>query len=479
MDIEGQVVHWLGQQGVPAYLVGGRVRDRLLKRPLYDLDVAVDGDGLAMARRLANRFGGAYFPLDEARSTGRAILQREDGQRLVVDVARFRGADLDADLADRDFTVNALAADVHAPDQVIDRHDGLADLAAGIIRPVSDASIRNDPLRALRAVRLAAQLDFALAPETERLIRRDGKGLAQEAGERIRDELALLLAMSDAASYLARLDDLGLLTLILPELEPLRDLVQPPPHYLNGLSHSLETVRGLEMIVREQKEASDPGLAALAPLAGRMRDHVAQMMSDRRPRLVVLKLAALLHDTGKPETHAVDDKGRMRTIGHDKAGVQHTGDALRRLRLSRAEVRLGETVVRHHMRPLLLANEVSVSSRAIYRFFRDTGDAGVDILLHALADHRATYAPEADDDRWPHLVDLVARMLAAYWERQAEQVYPPPLIDGHDLLREFELQPGPLVGELLEAVREAQVGGDVRTREEALALVRASLARKA
>jgi hypothetical protein len=131
------------------------------------------------------------------------------------------------------------------------------------------------------------------------------------------------------------------------------------------------------------------------------------------------------------------------------------------------------------MRPLLLANEVSVSSRAIYRFFRDTGDAGVDILLHALADHRATYAPEADDDRWPHLVDLVARMLAAYWERQAEQVDPPPLIDGHDLLREFELQPGPLVGELLEAVREAQVGGDVRTREEALALVRASLARKA
>jgi putative nucleotidyltransferase with HDIG domain len=428
---------------------------------------------------LANHFGGAYFPLDEARSTGRAILRREDGQRLVVDVARFRGPDLDADLADRDFTINALAADVHALEQVVDRHGGLADLTGGVIRPVSDASIRNDPLRALRAVRLAAQLKFALVPETENLIRRDGEGLAQVAGERIRDELALLLAQSDAASHLARLDDLGLLTLVLPELEPLRDLVQPPPHHLMGLSHSLETVGRLEAIVGTQQEASDPQLNVLVPLAGRMRAHLAQVLSDERPRLVTLKLAALLHDTGKPATRAVDDEGRIRTIGHHKVGAQLTGEALRRLRLSRAEVRLGETIVRHHMRPLLLANEQNVSSRAVYRFFRDTGGAGVDILLHALADHRATYAPGAEDDRWPRLVDLVARMLAAYWERRAEQVAPPPLIDGHELLREFELQRGPLVGELLEAVREAQVSGDVRTREEALALVRAKLAKKA
>jgi putative nucleotidyltransferase with HDIG domain len=397
----------------------------------------------------------------------------------VVDVARFRGADLDADLADRDFTINALAADVRAPEQVIDRHGGLAALAAGIIRPVSDASIRNDPLRALRAVRLAAQLKFALAPETESLIRRDGDGLAQVAGERIRDELALLLAASDAASPLARLDDLGLLTLVLPELEPLRDLVQPLPHYLSGLSHSLETVRALEGIVEEQQGDFGPQMNVLVPLIGRMRAHLAQVLSDERPRLVVLKLAALLHDTGKPATRAVDDVGRMRTVGHDKVGAQLTGEALRRLRLSRAEVRLGETIVRHHMRPLLLANEVSVSSRAVYRFFRDTGDAGVDILVHALADHRATYAPDAEDDRWPHLVNLVARMLATYWELQAEHVTPPPLVDGHDLLREFELQPGPLVGELLEAVREAQVSGEVRTREEALALVGESIEEKA
>jgi putative nucleotidyltransferase with HDIG domain len=479
MDIDDQVIHWLGQQGVPAYLVGGAVRDRLLGTSAYDLDAAVDGDGLAVARQLANHFGGVYFPLDEDRSTGRAILQTEDGQRLVVDVARFRGADLDADLADRDFTVNAMAVDVHAPAEVIDRHGGLDDLAAGVIRPVSDASIRNDPLRALRAVRLAAQLGFRLAPETESLIRRDGGGLTQVTEERTRDELAHLLALVHAAPHLARLDELGLLTLVLPELEPLRDLAQPPPHCLDGMSHSLETVRRLETIVEEQPGASDPRFYLLVPLAGRLREHLAQVLSDERSRLVTLKLAALLHDTGKPATHAVDDEGRIRTIDHDKIGAQITGDALRRLRFSRTEVRLAVTIVRHHMRPLLLANEVSVSSRAVYRFFRDTDDAGVDILLHALADHRATYAPGAEDDRWPHLVDLVARMLTTYWERQAEKVTPPRLVDGHDLLQQFELEPGPLVGELLEAVREAQVSGEVRTRGEALDLVREKLGKEA
>ena len=509
MVVEDRVIAWLAQQDVAAYLVGGCVRDRLLNRPVYDLDVTVAGDGLDLARCLANRFGGAYYPLDEARSTGRAILRDEQDGRLVVDVARFRGSaplgssppeqSLAADLADRDFTINALAADVRASGEVIDLHNGLADLAAGLIRPVSEDSIRNDPLRALRAVRLAAVLGFALAPHTELLIQRDGGALAGVSGERVRDELARLLAQPHAAPYLAILDDLGLLTVIIPELEPLRGLSQPPPHYLDVLAHSLETVRTLETLLDSLFHGLEPEqgsggprtkdeirktpytqypnaqLELLSPFADRVKVHVEQVMGDARARLVTLKLAAVLHDTGKPVAHSVDDDGRIRFIGHEKESVRITGKVLRRLRFNRAEVRLAETIVRHHMRPLLLANQKSVSSRAVYRFFRDTGEAGVDVLLHALGDHRATNAVQAEDERWPRLVALTARMLADYWERQGERLDPPPLIDGHDLQREFGLQPGPHIGELLEAVREAQVSGEVRSRKEALALARACL----
>lgn len=488
MEMVDRVTSWLAQQDAEIYLVGGCIRDWLLGRPIADLDVVTAGDGLVLARRLADSFRGDYFALDMARSTGRVILLEEEGRRLEVDVARFQGQDLAADLALRDFTINSMAVEVRALEDVVDPYDGMADLEAGRIRPVSDGSIRNDPLRAMRALRLAGQLDFVLDTQTQALIRRDGMGLAQVAGERVRDELAHLIALPHASLYLAQMDGLGLLTIVLPELEALRNLAQPPPHHLDALDHSMGTVRSLEALLQalgggEQRAggALDPELpdwpmmSLLSPFAERVCSHVQRVMSDSRSRLVALKLAALLHDVGKPETRTVDGDGRVRFLGHQRVGAKVAAEALRRLRFSGSEVRLAETVVEQHMRPLLLASEKSVTSRAIYRFFRDTGEAGADVLLHALADHRATYAPEAEDDGWLSLVELVARMLGDYWDRRPERVAPPPLVDGHDLMREFDLEPGPQIGELLEMVREAQVAGEVESRQDALSLLRTRL----
>jgi tRNA nucleotidyltransferase/poly(A) polymerase len=483
VSLQDQTIAWLADQETQAYLVGGCVRDRLLGRPVYDLDIAVAGGGLRLARRLANRFGGAYYPLDENRGTGRAILDDRRGGHLVVDIAELRGIDLAADLADRDFSINALAANVRTPEEIIDLHGGMDDLHARIIRPVSEASVRNDPLRALRAIRQAAELGFALAPEAESLLRRDGPAIVSPtvAGERIRDELVRLLVLPHSAGSFVRLDDLGLLTVILPELEPLRRLPQPPPHCLDVLPHSLKTVDCLEQILDDlEQDGAGQALEPLGTFAGRLRAHFARMTSETRPRLVTLKLAALLHDTGKARAYIEDEapsQGRIRFIGHDQIGAEIVEEALRRLRFSTAEVRLGKAIARHHMRPLLLAGQKSVSSRAVYRFYRDTEQAGVDLLILALADHLATYAPGTGESPWSHLLSLAVRMLADYWERSAERVSPPALLDGHDLQHQFGLQPGPHIGELLEAVREAQVSGQVRTRDEALALVSVRLGR--
>ncbi len=492
--LEGQVIAWLARQGVNAYLVGGWVRDRLLGRRSYDLDVAMEAGGMALARRLADHFGGAYHALDHERDTGRAILHPSEGRPLWVDVARFRGADLAADLADRDFTINALAVAVWAPDEIIDLHNGLRDLEEGLIRPVSEWSIRRDPLRALRAIRQSAQLGFRPAPETEALIRSDGIGLVEVAGERVRDEMARLLALPRAAPYLERMDRLGLLTLVLPELEPLRSLEQSPPHYLPVLAHSLATVDTLEQMLSFLLVDAAPGVEGrpgapdrepvpappipevLAPFAGRLEEHLAMPLGSDRPRLVTLKLAALLHDAGKAVARSVDESGRIRAFGHDREGAGIARAALHRLRFNRAEERLAETIVRHHMRPLLLADQGHVSERAVYRFFRDTGEAGPDVLLHALADRGAVYGLPARDEPWLRLVSLAARMFADYWQRPRERVSPPTLVSGHDLMREFGLRPGPHIGELLEAVREAQVAGEVQSVAEALTLVRGVLA---
>ena len=483
MKLENQVISWLARQDAKAHLVGGCVRDQLLGRAINDLDVSVDANGLALARRLADHFGGDYFPLDIDRSVGRAILRRQDGVRLYVDIARFRGDGLVADLGGRDFTVNALAIDVQSPEVVIDLHGGLADLEAGVVRTVSEGAIRSDPVRALRAVRLAAQLGFELAPDTTDLIQRDGAAIAGVAAERICEELSKLLACAVSAPYLETLDRLGLLTVILPELEPLRDLEQPSPHRYPALRHTLETVHALELLLGTIGCASSGGselevqqasrglyMGGLLDYAAQLDAHVTSVLAGERARLVTLKMSALLHDVAKAATRTEED-GRIRFLGHDKHGSGMAREALERLRLSSTEARLAETIVQNHMRPLLLASQESVSARSIYRFFRDTQDAGIDTVLHSLADHLATYAFETEEGGWHRLVNLARQMLDYALGREERRATRPPLVNGRDLLSGFGLQPGPQIGILLEAVREAQAVGEILTRDEAMALV--------
>lgn len=457
-----QVLAWLAARPESMWLVGGTLRDLLLGRAIHDIDLAVDGDGLVVARDLADAFGGSYYPLDEQRATGRALL--DDGQaKLAIDVARLRAPDIVGDLADRDFTLNALAAPVTAPDRLLDPFGGRADLAARQIRPVSDASIRRDPLRALRAVRLAAELGFDLVPKTESLLRRDGTGLAGVSAERVRDELMRLLALPHAAPWLRCLEDLGLLRVVLPELDPLRGVTQTPPHCLNVFEHSLAVLAEFESVLA--------GWQPPAELAERLQTWLDAPVNGGRPRRALLKLGALLHDLGKPATRS-EENGRVRFLGHEEAGVPLARAVLQRLRFSRDETCLIKTLVRHHLRPILLAQQGRVSQRAIYRFFRDTGENGIGILLHALADWRGTCPGRNPPPR--ALEALVARMLRFLWEQGESRALRRPLLGGRDLIA-LGVPPGPRIGALLERLREAQATGEVSDREEALRRVRAWL----
>lgn len=463
-----------------AWLVGGYVRDRLLGRISHDLDLVVPFGGLALARRVADRLGGAFYPLDEERDTGRAILSNDDGQ-VVVDVARWRSGDLGADLAARDFTVNALAYDIVGYGGMIDPTGGLADLREGILRAPSPTAFRDDPIRLLRAVRLEAQLDFSIEPQTLAWLQQDAPLVAWVAAERVRDELMRLLILPGVARCLVRLDELGLLPFVLPELAQCRGVMQSEPHYLDVYGHTLQTVfhteallRALNLLPGTRRKVMDSPLSvvppALVPFADRLRTHLAGETSASRNRVQMLLWAALSHDWGKPFTRTVEGE-RVRFFTHDEKGAELVAGRLRTLAFSTDEIRLVSTIVRRHMRPSLLAREGVLTRRAIYRFFRDTGDVGPEVLLLSLADRLGTYGPYLGDDAWEERLAFVARMLAAYYERP-EIVSPLPLVSGDDLITALALAPGPLIGQLLAQVREAQAAGEVTTREEALALAR-------
>lgn len=482
----GRIACWLREEGVEAYLVGGSVRDALLGRgaqAFHDLDFAVPAGGLVLARRLANWLGGAFFPLDAERDTGRAVLTKPDGGRLYLDFARWRGDSLQTDLADRDFTINAMALGVTRGERValIDPFGGQADLSAGVVRAVSEQSFAHDPARTLRAVRIEAELGFHLEPHTEALLRHAVPWLDRVSRERVRDELDRILAAPGAAGHVHRLDDLGLLALVLPEVIALKGVTQSLPHRTDVFTHTLQVLEVLEGLFAwlwpgagYTPLAKDGASAAtrLAPWRGPLQAHLSQPTSGDRVRATLLKLAALLHDVGKPETRSEDEAGRIRFLGHEKGGAEIAARALGRLRFSSKEVALVRTTVVHHLRPLHLSKVEAVTHRAVYRFFRDAAAAGVDVTLLGLADQLGTRKDALDLTEWQRALDVAAALLAGYYHRHREVISPPKLVNGRDLMRTFGLSPGPRLGELLERVREAQVEGLVSTREEALALVR-------
>ena len=246
-------------------------------------------------------------------------------------------------------------------------------------------------------------------------------------------------------------------------------------HFWDVFEHSLQTVATVEFLIRESDwEYCNEEILTTAPWSDVIERHLSQEVSSGSNHRGLLKLAGLFHDIAKPRTKSIDDTGRARFLGHSKQGAAMVVDILERLRFSNREIRLVESLVYHHLRPAQMANDELPTQRAIYRYFRDTGEAAIDILLLALADYLATCGPLISMEEWRKHCQLVNYILTEH-DRQREKVSPLKLIDGHDIIDTFDLAPGPLVGRLLTMVSEAHASGELSTREEALDLVRREL----
>jgi len=475
-----KLVELFQKRNIDCYVVGGFVRDGLLGRTNSDIDLAVDGEAIAIASEVAKAFDARMVPLDEVNQVARVVFP-QTGYQWHLDFATIRGG-IEEDLRLRDFTVNAIAIrlcgvkDDWSRVEIIDPLNGCRDLSRMLVRAVSDTSFREDPARLLRAVRLAATLDFSIEPATEALIRRDSGLLSTVAGERLRDELCYILETHRAYQSLCYLDRLSLLAALMPELTSSKGVTQPKEHFWDVFDHSLETVACVERLLREQDSDKQDALIALVPWSPEMAQHFAQESAGGRTRRALLKLAALLHDIGKPATKTIEQSGRMRFLGHAKEGSAMAVQIMERLRFSNREIKMVQLMIEHHLRPGYLLSEDMPSSRAIYKYFRDTGDVGIDTLFLGLADHLAARGPTLDLDQWRKHAEVTQYILSKWFEEKTT-VTPPKLIDGHILIEKLGLSPGPQVGQLLEMVREAQAAGEIQTAEEAIDFVTRQLGR--
>ena len=483
--------------GLTVYLVGGAVRDALLGRPVHDLDFVLERNAIKIARQIADALDADFYTLDIERDTGRVIVTGADGKHMLMDFASFRSAEpsigpgksLESDLTGRDFTLNAIALNL-GDNSLYDPLGGVMDLKDKRLRACSPSAFTDDPVRILRGIRLAANFGFHILPETRTAMKEAVDSLGKVSPERLRDELFRIFDGPQPAACLRALDLLGVLDKLLPELSALKGVEQIPPHIQDVWNHTLSTVSHLEKNLAVLKPEYDPNSASdllhglLVLRIGRYRQQISEALmtplTADRSRRSLLFLAALYHAIAKPQSKKVDEEGQYHFWGHDQQGAEKLAGRARALVLGNDEIQWLEIVVRNHMRIHFHTNRLvkegkPPSRRAIYRFFRETGPAGVEVCLLTLADLRATYEQNLPQETWVAALEVVRTMLEAWYEKKEEQISPPPLVDGNDLMQEFGLPPGKTIGELLEAVHEAQAVGEVSTREQALALARRRL----
>jgi putative nucleotidyltransferase with HDIG domain len=313
------------------------------------------------------------------------------------------------------------------------------------------------------------------------MIVRHAAGVAEAAPERQRDELMRVLAAPQAGRGMRLLDELGLLSAVLPEMDVTRGVEQPKEHHHDVFGHSIAAVEALDALLAEEPPADERSGRLWRELWGALEwwdgghAYFRGPVGAGTPRRALVKLCGLLHDIGKPATKTFQESGRMRFFGHSETGAEIAGRLMRRLRFSGREREIVVPMIEAHLRPVQMAQDRAPTRRAVYRYFRATGEAGVDTLFLSLADHLGTVGPNVSWEGFRAHVAVVSHILHLRFEDERVTA-PPKLVSGNDLIRELGLEPGALLGELLEAVREAQAAGEVSTTAEALALARRRLA---
>ncbi len=474
MSVEALEVVRVGLSGRRAWLVGGAVRDRVLGRPVVDLDVVLDGDPAEGARAIARAAkaageSAACFALSEEFGAWRVVAH---GGAWQVDVEGMRGGSLEADLALRDFTVNAIAEPLDGGES-LDPLGGLADLSAGRLRCAGPNAFEDDPLRVLRLVRVAVELGLEPEPQALAAARAQAGRLSYISPERVFLELRRIIACERALHGLELMSELGATTVVLPELEAMRGVEQSRFHHRDVYGHTLEVLEhAITLTAAGGWETAEPGAALGVQYSAPVLELLGEPLADGLTRGEALRWGALLHDAAKPATRSVRVFDRRVTfIGHDTRGADLARELLGRMR---ASTRLREHVaglVRHHLRLGFLVHEPQPLAReTVFAYMRACEPVEVDVTLLSVCDRLATRGLKSEEAIEAHMA-LARRMLddALRWRQDGP---PKPLLRGDELARELGIAPGPRVGELLEGLVRAQYTGAVSTREQAFAFLR-------
>ena len=432
------------------YLVGGSIRDLFTKNCVFcDRDISIKG-AENFARKIANKWDGTFIELDSENKIYRVVLPDKIN---FLDISELQGNSIEEDLKRRDFTINAIAYDL-ANNEFIDVTGGLNDLKNKILRHIDDKNFEDDPLRILRAFRFYAVTGFKMTIELEKALKKYLPLALNPAKERINYEIMKLFGGDFASSALLKMDEFGLLEKIFPCVTEMKKVPPNTHHHLDLFHHVVETVRQIEILYNE--------------ISGFEKEHLDAVDFGGFPRINHLKLAGFLHDIGKFSTWTIEEGGRHRFIKHDDVGSKMVIQLLRDLKFSKKQIEYISCMIKNHIYPSNVIVAPSLNEKVMMRYVRKMGDNVVDNIILAKADRLSARGVDITEEIVNTNISGLDKLLDFYLSKKDTLAPLPKLIDGREIMELLNIKPSPKLGEIINAINEAQLNGDITTHDEAV-----------
>ena len=435
------------------YLVGGSIRDLFTKNCVFcDRDISIKG-AENFARKIANKWDGTFIELDSENKIYRVVLPDKIN---FLDISELQGNNIEEDLKRRDFTINAIAYDL-ANDKFVDVTGGLKDLKNKVLRHIDDKNFEDDPLRILRAFRFYAVTGFKMTIELENALKKYLPLALNPAKERINYEIMKLFGGDFASSALLKMDEFGLLEKIFPCVTEMKKVPPNTHHHLDLFHHVVETVRQIEILYNK--------------ISGFEKEHLDAIDFGGFPRINHLKLAGFLHDIGKFSTWTIEESGRHRFIKHDDVGSKMVVPLLRDLKFSKKQIEYISCMIKNHIYPSNVIVAPSLNEKVMMRYVRKMGDNVVDNIILAKADRLSARGVDITEEIVNTNICGLDKLLDFYLSKKDTLAPLPKLIDGREIMEFLNIKPSPKLGEIINAVNEAQLNGDILTHEDAVRFV--------
>lgn len=439
------------------YVVGGTVRDFLMGKISYDRDlIVVDEDAKSFSQKVAEFFDGVFIPLDEENKIYRIVLK---DKKNFLDITNPIGGNLEEDIMRRDITINAIAVNIKTGEIPSFCEFGIQDIQNKIIREIKEENFTDDPLRILRVYRFYANLGFEISPELLNITKKHASLINKPAKERIEYELMKLFDGEFAAQALLKMDESEILEIIFPFVKELKQVPPNLHHHLDLFNHSIETVNQVQKFYE------------ISPKE--VQEHLKNVDFGGFSRLAHLKLAALMHDIGKFSTWTIEpDTGRHRFIKHEDVGAKLAIPILKKMCFSNKQIDYISYIIKKHMYPTAVVSAPELNDKVMMRYVRKSADNAIDTIIIAKADRVSAQGPEITKELVVENITLLDKLLQFYLNTKETLAPLPKLLDGREVMSILNINPSPILGKILNELHEAQISGDILTKDDAVRFIK-------